>query len=81
MIWLIKLYTLCIKAWLSYFWRRAKTQGLEPDIAEDRLQFWINQGNRAPNSHDAVDGTLSFEQPTMLTLNLNVNYLIQLDLA
>ncbi|XP_042026720.1 coiled-coil domain-containing protein SCD2-like [Salvia splendens] len=43
------------QAWLSYFWRRAKTQGLEPDIAEDRLQFWINQGNRAPNSHDAVD--------------------------
>ncbi|KAG6397877.1 hypothetical protein SASPL_139327 [Salvia splendens] len=43
------------QAWLSYFWRRAKTLGLEPDIADDRLQFWINQENRPPNSHDAVD--------------------------
>ena len=47
------------KAWLSYFWRRAKTLGLEPDIADDRLQFWISQENRPPNSHDAVDGTHS----------------------
>ncbi|XP_057812295.1 coiled-coil domain-containing protein SCD2-like [Salvia miltiorrhiza] len=43
------------QAWLSYLWRRAKTQGLEADIADDRLQFWMNQGNRTPNSHDAVD--------------------------
>ncbi|XP_047962212.1 coiled-coil domain-containing protein SCD2-like [Salvia hispanica] len=43
------------QAWLSYFWRRAKTLGLEPDIADDRLQFWISQENRPPNSHDAVD--------------------------
>ncbi|XP_042023320.1 coiled-coil domain-containing protein SCD2-like [Salvia splendens] len=43
------------QAWLLYFWRRAKTLGLEPDIADDRLQFWINQESRPPNSHDAVD--------------------------
>ncbi|CAA0821298.1 Unknown protein [Striga hermonthica] len=43
------------QAWLMFIWRRAKNQGLEPDIAEDRLQNWINQGNKQPNSHDAVD--------------------------
>lgn len=60
-----------VKAWLSYFWRRAKTQGLEPDIAEDRLQFWINQGNKTPNSHDAVDGILSLscEDPNAVVSN------------
>lgn len=48
------------QAWLMYFWRRAKNKGLEPDIAEERLQFWINQGNKPPTSHDAVDGILFF---------------------
>ncbi|KAK6157470.1 hypothetical protein DH2020_011718 [Rehmannia glutinosa] len=43
------------QAWLMYFWRRAKNQGLELDVAEERLQVWINQGNRPPTSHDAVD--------------------------
>ncbi|XP_073298120.1 uncharacterized protein [Primulina huaijiensis] len=43
------------QAWITYFWRRAKNHGLEPDIAEERLQFWINQENVTPNSHDAVD--------------------------
>ncbi|KAH6788774.1 hypothetical protein C2S51_003780 [Perilla frutescens var. frutescens] len=43
------------QAWLSYFWRRANVQGLERDIAEERLQFWINQESKTPNSHDAVD--------------------------
>ncbi|XP_073060978.1 uncharacterized protein [Primulina eburnea] len=43
------------QAWITYFWRRAKNHGLEPDIAEERLQFWINQDNVTPNSHDAVD--------------------------
>uniref|UniRef100_A0A5B7B988 Coiled-coil domain-containing protein SCD2 n=1 Tax=Davidia involucrata TaxID=16924 RepID=A0A5B7B988_DAVIN len=43
------------QAWLTYFWRRAKNHGLEPDITEERLQFWINHGNRSPTSHDAVD--------------------------
>ncbi|XP_030960630.1 coiled-coil domain-containing protein SCD2-like [Quercus lobata] len=43
------------QAWLTYFWRRAKIHGLEPDIADERLQFWINQQTKSPTSHDAVD--------------------------
>ncbi|CAI9757151.1 unnamed protein product [Fraxinus pennsylvanica] len=43
------------RAWLTYFWKRAKNHGLEPDIAEERVQFWINQGSKALTSHDAVD--------------------------
>ncbi|GMY26232.1 glucan endo-1,3-beta-glucosidase-like [Fagus crenata] len=29
--------------------------GLEPDVAEERLQFWINHHTKSPTSHDAVD--------------------------
>lgn len=29
---------------------------MEPDIAEERLQFWINQGGQPLTSHDAVHG-------------------------
>ncbi|CAA6668333.1 unnamed protein product [Spirodela intermedia] len=43
------------QAWLTYFWRRAKSHGVEEDIAEDRLQFWAARSNQAPNSHDVVD--------------------------
>ncbi|KAL6613888.1 hypothetical protein ACP70R_036158 [Stipagrostis hirtigluma subsp. patula] len=43
------------QAWLIYFWRRAKTHGIEDDIADDRLQFWISHNSQAPNSHDAID--------------------------
>ncbi|XP_058195686.1 coiled-coil domain-containing protein SCD2-like isoform X2 [Rhododendron vialii] len=43
------------QAWLIYFWRRAKTHGVEEDIAEDRLQFWISRSGQSPTSHDAVD--------------------------
>lgn len=32
--------------------------GVEEDIAEDRLQYWINRGGQTPTSHDAVDGML-----------------------
>ncbi|PIA40603.1 hypothetical protein AQUCO_02500365v1 [Aquilegia coerulea] len=42
-------------AWLIYFWRRAKTHGVEEDIAEERLQFWISRSGQTPTSHDAVD--------------------------
>ncbi|XP_009772645.1 coiled-coil domain-containing protein SCD2-like [Nicotiana tabacum] len=42
------------QAWLTYLWRRAKNHGVEPDIAEERLQFWINQGGQPLTSHDAV---------------------------
>ncbi|KAM3287605.1 coiled-coil domain-containing protein SCD2-like [Capsicum chacoense] len=42
------------QAWLTYFWRRAKNHEVEPDIADERLQFWINQGGQPLTSHDAV---------------------------
>ncbi|XP_031257956.1 coiled-coil domain-containing protein SCD2-like [Pistacia vera] len=43
------------QAWLTYFWRRAKNHGVEPDIADDQLQFWIEHSNCYSSSHDAVD--------------------------
>nr|XP_011465885.1 PREDICTED: coiled-coil domain-containing protein SCD2-like isoform X3 [Fragaria vesca subsp. vesca] len=43
------------QAWLTYFWRRAKNHGLEADIVDDRLQFWMNRNTNPPTSHDAVD--------------------------
>ncbi|GMN49355.1 hypothetical protein TIFTF001_018514 [Ficus carica] len=42
-------------AWLTYFWRRAQVNGIEEDIAKERLQFWINRSAHSPTSHDAVD--------------------------
>ncbi|XP_028780873.1 coiled-coil domain-containing protein SCD2-like [Neltuma alba] len=41
------------QAWLTYIWRRAKKHGIEPDIADERLQYWID--NKANTSHDAVN--------------------------
>ncbi|KAI9125470.1 hypothetical protein K1719_002888 [Acacia pycnantha] len=43
------------EAWLTYFWRRAKAHGIEQDIANERLQFWIGRSRHSPSSHDAVD--------------------------
>ncbi|XP_061348494.1 coiled-coil domain-containing protein SCD2-like [Gastrolobium bilobum] len=43
------------QAWLTYIWRRAKRHEIEPDIADERLQYWINHNSRTPNSQDAVD--------------------------
>ncbi|XP_021286061.1 coiled-coil domain-containing protein SCD2-like isoform X2 [Herrania umbratica] len=43
------------EAWLTYFWRRAKVHGVEEDIAEEQLQFWIRRSGQSPTSHDAVD--------------------------
>uniref|UniRef100_A0A6V7QYR0 Coiled-coil domain-containing protein SCD2 n=1 Tax=Ananas comosus var. bracteatus TaxID=296719 RepID=A0A6V7QYR0_ANACO len=43
------------QAWLIYFWRRAKNHGVEEDIAEERLQFWIDHSTQTATSHDAVD--------------------------
>lgn len=48
----------CLQAWLTYFWRRAKNHGVEDDIAEERLQFWISHTGQSPTSHDAVDGEI-----------------------
>lgn len=47
-----------MQAWLTYFWRRALFNGVEEDIAGDRLQFWIAHSGQSPTSHDAVDGKL-----------------------
>ncbi|CAO2149061.1 unnamed protein product [Urochloa humidicola] len=43
------------QAWLIYFWRRAKTHNVEEDIADERLQMWIDRHGQQPTSHDAVD--------------------------
>ncbi|XVF06572.1 hypothetical protein REPUB_Repub06bG0060800 [Reevesia pubescens] len=43
------------QAWLTYFWRRATNHGVEPDIADERLQSWINRSSRSSTSQDAVD--------------------------
>ncbi|TVU25220.1 hypothetical protein EJB05_27709, partial [Eragrostis curvula] len=43
------------QAWLIYFWRRAKTQNVEEDIADERLEMWIDRHGQQPTSHDAVD--------------------------
>ncbi|CAL5421022.1 unnamed protein product [Camellia sinensis] len=43
------------EAWLMYFWRRAEVNGIEEEIAKERLQFWISCSGHSPTSHDAVD--------------------------
>ncbi|XP_010524893.1 PREDICTED: coiled-coil domain-containing protein SCD2-like isoform X2 [Tarenaya hassleriana] len=43
------------QAWLMYYWRRAKNHGIEPDIAAERLQYWIIHSARSSSSQDAVD--------------------------
>ncbi|XP_039006144.1 coiled-coil domain-containing protein SCD2-like [Hibiscus syriacus] len=43
------------QAWLTYFWRRAMTHGVEPDIAEERLQSLITCSSEPCTSQDAVD--------------------------
>ncbi|KAG5394297.1 hypothetical protein IGI04_024260 [Brassica rapa subsp. trilocularis] len=44
------------QAWLLYFWARAKLLGVEEDIADARLQFWIScSEGESTTSHDAVD--------------------------
>jgi hypothetical protein len=44
------------QAWLIYFWHRAKNNGVEDDIADERLQFWISRTMQKPAPHDEVDG-------------------------
>ncbi|XWS58499.1 hypothetical protein CRYUN_Cryun08bG0039400 [Craigia yunnanensis] len=43
------------QAGLTYFWRRAMNHGVEPDIADERLQSWINRSSCSSTSYDAVD--------------------------
>lgn len=49
-----------LQAWLTYFWRRALFHGVEEDIAEEQLQFWIARSGQRSTSHDAVDGKLFY---------------------
>ncbi|GLT95357.1 hypothetical protein SLE2022_130430 [Rubroshorea leprosula] len=58
------------QGWLAYFWRRAKMHGIEPDIVDERLQFWINQSSRSSSSHDAVE----VERGLMELRKLNLEY-------
>ncbi|KAL8248493.1 hypothetical protein R6Q59_005361 [Mikania micrantha] len=43
------------EAWLTYFWSRAKSLGIEQETAKSRLEFWISRSAHSPTSHDAVD--------------------------
>ncbi|XP_078160259.1 coiled-coil domain-containing protein SCD2-like isoform X2 [Carex rostrata] len=50
------------QAWLAYFWKRATMHNVEQDIAEERLQFWIDRLDKQPNSQDAIDVEMGFEE-------------------
>ena len=67
-----------VQAWLMYYWRRAKNRGIEPDIAEERLEFWINHATQSPSSSDAVDGIPPFLHPPAQTL---VSFIIQVTVS
>ncbi|XP_010453387.1 PREDICTED: coiled-coil domain-containing protein SCD2 [Camelina sativa] len=43
------------EAWLTYFWRRAESLGIEVDIAREHLRFWIGRSAHSPSSHDAIE--------------------------
>lgn len=43
------------QAWLVYFWRRAKTNGLEIARAEDCIQLWISRSMLQTSVRDQVD--------------------------
>ncbi|KAK3137499.1 hypothetical protein QOZ80_5BG0453100 [Eleusine coracana subsp. coracana] len=43
------------QAWLTYFWRRAKSHDIEEDIADERLQFWIEQSNHPVGTTDIIE--------------------------
>uniref|UniRef100_A0A7I4CAA8 Coiled-coil domain-containing protein SCD2 n=1 Tax=Physcomitrium patens TaxID=3218 RepID=A0A7I4CAA8_PHYPA len=43
------------QAWLVYFWRRAKTNGVEADYADECIQLWISRAMMQPTVRDLVD--------------------------
>lgn len=43
------------QAWLVYFWRRAKTNGVEADYADECIQLWISRTMMQPSVRDLVD--------------------------
>ena len=57
---MVRDFFLASQAWILYFWRRAKSSGVEEDIADERLQYWISRNSQTPTFHDAVDGTSSY---------------------
>ncbi|XP_017252584.1 coiled-coil domain-containing protein SCD2 [Daucus carota subsp. sativus] len=50
------------QAWLLYFWRRVKNHGLEPEIAEERVKFWISQSTQQATSQEAVNVERGFSE-------------------
>eukprot|EP00270_Netrium_digitus_P001389 TRINITY_DN1147_c0_g1_i2.p1 TRINITY_DN1147_c0_g1~~TRINITY_DN1147_c0_g1_i2.p1 ORF type:complete len:561 (-),score=186.46 TRINITY_DN1147_c0_g1_i2:388-2070(-) len=49
--------------WLVYFWRRAKNKGVEADIANERLRFWIMRARiQQPTPQDIVDVERGLEE-------------------
>jgi len=42
------------QAWLTYYWRRAKNHDIE-DIADERLQFWIEQSKHPITTTDVIE--------------------------
>ena len=54
-----------LQAWLTYFWSRAKSLGIEEDTAKARLEFWISRSAHSPTSHDAVDGNVLLNWVTL----------------
>jgi hypothetical protein len=49
-----------LQAWLTYYWRRAKNHDIEEDIADERLQFWIEQSKHPITTTDVIEGTRLF---------------------
>ncbi|XP_025807313.1 coiled-coil domain-containing protein SCD2-like [Panicum hallii] len=43
------------QAWLTYYWRRAKNHDIEEDIADERLQFWIEQSKHPITTTDVIE--------------------------
>ncbi|XP_010545934.1 PREDICTED: coiled-coil domain-containing protein SCD2-like isoform X2 [Tarenaya hassleriana] len=50
------------QAWLMYLWGRAKLYGVEEDISDERLHFWIGRCGQSPSSQDAVDVERGMEE-------------------
>ncbi|XP_058096256.1 coiled-coil domain-containing protein SCD2-like [Magnolia sinica] len=57
------------RAWLIFFWARAVIHGVENDIAEDRLQYWISRTGR-PTLQDAVTARQDMLQLRELEIEL-----------
>ncbi|CAI7868706.1 unnamed protein product [Closterium sp. NIES-54] len=54
--------------WLVYWWRRARDHKVEPDIAAERLAYWISRSTVKPTAHDAVDAERGLMEVRKLNL-------------